>query len=114
MWLDKEAVIDQLGFEHLVAAVAFIVNNEMLAPATMRAYGDSGSRKSSLVTMISQQFEGQEGNLLLSFSGWLFWGTEKSQLMAWHIVFRTKAARRMCDTCSKRFSLDYNPCQTAS
>ncbi len=66
MWSDNETEIDLLGFEHLVTAVASIVNNEALLPATIGVYGDWGSGESDLLKMIAQRFEGEEGVLLLS------------------------------------------------
>jgi len=79
MWSDNETEIDLLGFEHLVAAVTSIIDNESLLPATIGVYGDWGSGKSSLLKMIAQQFEGKEDVLLLSFNGWLFEGFDDAK-----------------------------------
>ena len=79
MWSDNETEIDFLGFEHLVGAVASIVNNESLLPATIGVYGDWGSGKSSLLKMIGERFKDQEGVLLLSFNGWLFEGFDDAK-----------------------------------
>ena len=98
MWSDNETEIDLLGFEHLVTAVASIVNNEALLPATIGVYGDWGSGKSSLLKMIAQQFEGEEGVLLLSFNGWLFEGFDDAKTALMGTILDEIVSRKLVST----------------
>ena len=98
MWSDNETEIDLLGFEHLVTAVTSIVNNEALLPATIGVYGDWGSGKSSLLKMISHQFEGQDGVLLLSFNGWLFEGFDDAKTALMGTILDEIISRRLVST----------------
>lgn len=97
MWSDNEADVDLLGFHHLSAAVLSIVRDPSLLPATVGVYGDWGSGKSSLMRMVREELEKEEGVLVLSFNGWLFEGYEdaKTALMGTivdEIVSRRKLA----------------------
>jgi hypothetical protein len=98
MWSDNETEIDLLGFEHLVTAVASIVNNDALLPATVGVYGDWGSGKSSLLKMIARQFEGKEGILLLSFNGWLFEGFDDAKTALMGTILDEIISRRLVGT----------------
>ena len=74
MWSDNEAKIDLLNVQHLVAAVTGIVRNQSLLPATIGVFGGWGSGKSSLISMVREQLEGDEGVVCVSFNGGLFRG----------------------------------------
>lgn len=62
MWSDNETDIDLLGFQHLADAVVSIVRRDDLLPATIGVYGDWGSGKSSLLKIIQNQLDEDEGN----------------------------------------------------
>ncbi len=83
MWSDNEADADLLGFQHLVAGVLSIVNNDALLPATIGVFGDWGSGKSSLLKMAAADLRKDQENLVLTFNGWLFegYGDAKTALM---------------------------------
>ena len=98
MWSDNETEIDFLGFEHLVGAVASIVDNESLLPATIGVYGDWGSGKSSLLKMIGERFKDQEGVLLLSFNGWLFEGFDDAKTALMGTILDEIISRRLVST----------------
>lgn len=72
MWSDNETNIDLLGFEHLSNAVISIIRRDDLLPATVGVYGDWGSGKSSLLQIIQEELEEDDGTVILSFNGWLF------------------------------------------
>lgn len=81
MWSDNETDIDYLGFEHLIAAVARIVRDPKLLPATIGVYGDWGSGKSSLLRMVRKELEKSgERIAVLYFNGWLFEGYEDAKV----------------------------------
>src|SRR5262249_41002303 len=82
----------------LVTAVTSIVNNEALLPATIGVYGDWGSGKSSLLKMISQQFEGKDGVLLLSFNGWLFEGFDDAKTAVMGTILDEIIVRKLVST----------------
>ena len=98
MWSDNETEIDFLGFEYLVTAVASIVDNEALLPATIGVYGDWGSGKSSLLKMITERFRNQEGVLLLSFNGWLFEGFDDAKTALMGTILDEIISRRLVTT----------------
>lgn len=98
MWSDNETEIDFLGFEHLVSAVASIVDNEALLPATIGVYGDWGSGKSSLLKMIGERFKDREGVLLLSFNGWLFEGFDDAKTALMGTILDEIISRRLVST----------------
>lgn len=79
MWSDNETNIDLLGFQHLANAVISIIRKDHLLPATIGVYGDWGSGKSSLVQVIQEELEKEEGVVALSFNGWLFEGYEDAK-----------------------------------
>jgi predicted KAP-like P-loop ATPase len=75
MWSDNETDIDFLGFQHLVDAAASIVRNGSLLPATIGVFGDWGSGKSSLLSLVRKELEKDKDDILvLHFNGWLFEG----------------------------------------
>ena len=80
MWSDNEARLDLLDFRHLEEAVAMIINNPDLLPATIGVYGDWGSGKSTLIRMVKERIEAEdEGVLCVSFNGWLFEGYDDTK-----------------------------------
>ena len=52
MWPDKEAEIDYLNFGYMVDMVVDIATNRDLSPSTIGLYGDWGSGKSSLGSVV--------------------------------------------------------------
>lgn len=83
LWPDHETNTDLLGFSYIADAVANLASADHLLPATIGVFGDWGSGKSSLITMVRQKLEKNEGTLVLEFNGWLFEGYDdaKSALM---------------------------------
>ena len=98
MWSDTEADIDLLGFHHLKAAVLSIVRDDSLLPATIGVYGDWGSGKSSLMRMVREDLEKEEGALVLSFNGWLFEGYEDAKTALMGTIIEEIIARRTLGT----------------
>ncbi len=84
MWSDNESANDLLGFSHLQAAILSIVENKDLLPTTIGVFGDWGSGKSSLLSMVRTELEKKDGVIVLQFNGWVFEGYEgaKTALMA--------------------------------
>lgn len=80
MWSDNETPVDFLGFQHLVAAVVNIVQQDRLLPATIGVYGDWGSGKSSLLRMVGEAMAQDSSALVLTFNGWLFEGYEDAKI----------------------------------
>jgi hypothetical protein len=79
MWSDNESSIDLYNVQHLVAAVASTARNQRLLPVTIGVYGDWGSGKSTVVRMVKEQLEREEGTLCVYFNGWLFEGYEDAK-----------------------------------
>jgi hypothetical protein len=79
MWSDNESPLDLYNVQHLVAAVAATARNQRLLPVTIGVYGDWGSGKSTVVRMVQEQLEGEEGTLCVYFNGWLFEGYEDAK-----------------------------------
>ena len=81
-----------------MTAVTSIINNDDLLPATIGIYGDWGSGKSSLLKMSSQQFDGKDGVLLLSFSGWLFEGFDDAKTALMDTILDEIISRKLVST----------------
>lgn len=79
MWSDNESGIDLYNVQHLVAAVASTARNQRLLPVTIGVYGDWGSGKSTVVRMVKEQLDAEEGTLCVYFNGWLFEGYEDAK-----------------------------------
>ncbi|RCR67021.1 Qat anti-phage system ATPase QatA [Larkinella punicea] len=83
MWNDKESTIDFLGHAKIAQTITSIIEEQHLRPLTIGVYGDWGAGKSSVLSFIQAQFEGDSTVLAVTFNGWLFQGYEdtKSALM---------------------------------
>lgn len=83
MWADNETTTDLLNVRDLVRVVADTIRNDRLLPLTIGIYGGWGSGKSSLVQMVREDLEQDEGVVCVTFNGWLFESYEdaKSALM---------------------------------
>lgn len=79
MWSDNETKLDLLDVSHLAAAVRDTILNPDLSPVTVGVFGDWGSGKSSLVSMVERDLQGKDGVLCISFDGWLFEGYEDAK-----------------------------------
>jgi hypothetical protein len=79
MWSDNESAVDLYNVQHLVAAVASTARNQRLLPVTIGVYGDWGSGKSTVVRMVKEQLDREEGTLCVYFNGWLFEGYEDAK-----------------------------------
>jgi hypothetical protein len=84
MWADNETTTDLLNVKDLVQVVVETIRNERLLPLTIGVYGGWGSGKSSLVGMVRDELEREEGVVCVTFNGWLFESYEdaKSALMS--------------------------------
>lgn len=101
MWSDNETAVDLLGYKHLVIAVAGIVRNERLLPATIGVFGDWGGGKSSLLKMVEEQIVGDEDALILTFNGWLFEGYEDAKSALIGVILDEIASKRTLDDKAK-------------
>lgn len=83
LWPDHETDTDLVGFSYIADAVVTLASADHLLPATIGVFGDWGSGKSSLISMIRRKLDGNEGTLVVEFNGWLFEGYDdaKSALM---------------------------------
>lgn len=79
MWSDNESPIDLYNVQHLVSAVASTARNQRLLPVTIGVFGDWGSGKSTVVRMVKEQLDREEGTLCVYFNGWLFEGYEDAK-----------------------------------
>lgn len=79
MWNDSESSSDFIDFQHYVAAISGIVDNESLLPCSIGVFGDWGSGKSSLMKMVEEKYSDVEDTLVISFNGWLFEGYEDTK-----------------------------------
>lgn len=79
MWNDNETSSDLIDYQHHVNAIANIINNDGLLPCSIGIFGDWGSGKSSLMKMISDQFDQKEDCLVIKFNGWLFEGYDDAK-----------------------------------
>ena len=83
MWADNETSLDLINVQHLIGSVANVIRNQDLLPVTIGVYGGWGQGKSSLIQMIRQDLEKDDGLVCVTFNGWLFesYDDAKSALM---------------------------------
>ena len=105
MWSDHEAEQDLLGFAHLSEAVAAIVRNGELLPATVGVFGDWGGGKSTLLKMVSRSLEKDENCLVLQFNGWLFEGYDDAKAALMETIIDEVVSRRTLGAEAKRLAL---------
>lgn len=72
MWSDNETTVDFLSVGHLAGAVKRTVLNRSLLPVTVGVFGDWGSGKSSLASIVEAELKSQKDILCIRFNGWLF------------------------------------------
>lgn len=74
MWHDNETTQDLLGFEALAESCVNVLRNDRLLPVTVGLFGDWGSGKSSLMTMIEKSLSTDKNILCVRFNSWTFEG----------------------------------------
>src|SRR2546421_9743007 len=94
MWSDNDTSVDLLGFQHLVRAVTGIVRRPRLLPATIGAFGDWGSGKSSLLRLVEEDLKADKDTLVLWFNGWMFEGYEDAKTALMGTILDEIAVRR--------------------
>ena len=72
MWHDNETSNDLIGFRRFAKAIASLATTEDILPVTMGVFGDWGSGKSSVLKMLQEELEDEEGVVTLWFDGWAF------------------------------------------
>lgn len=76
MWSDRASELDVLNVQHLVAAVQVTVTEEHLVAVTVGVFGDCDSSKSTMMRLIQEEIEKDDGILFVHFNGWLLEGYE--------------------------------------
>lgn len=79
MWSDNETNLDLINVQHLVTAVTGLACAPHLQPLTVGVFGPWGSGKSSVMRMVREGLETQDGVVCVSFNGWLFEGYEDAK-----------------------------------
>ena len=79
MWTDNETTDDLLGFRVHCDLIKSVVTDEDLLPVVMGVFGDWGGGKSSIMRMLEQDLEKEEGIVCLYFNGWVFEGYEDAK-----------------------------------
>jgi hypothetical protein len=79
LWPDHETSTDLIGFSYIADAISKLATTEHLLPATIGIFGDWGSGKSSLVSMVRKKLEQNSNILVLDFNGWLFEGYDDAK-----------------------------------
>lgn len=84
MWSDNETSEDLLGFKVHADLLIDVINDNKVLPVTIGVFGDWGSGKSSILKIIKENLEGEDGDLkndtlVLYFNGWLFEGYDDAK-----------------------------------
>jgi hypothetical protein len=79
MWPDNETSVDLLGFDVHRDLLAGLVTNRNLLPVTVGLFGDWGGGKSSVMRMLKDRLDAQEGVACLYFNGWTFEGYDDAK-----------------------------------
>jgi hypothetical protein len=76
---DNETKTDLLYYEAIAGSIIALVRSDQEKPLSIGIHGDWGAGKSSLLAMIEDGIEGDEGVVCLRFNGWLFQGFEDAK-----------------------------------
>lgn len=79
MWTDNETDIDLLGYTVHKDLIKSVVLDESILPVSIGVFGDWGSGKSSIMKMLSKDFEGKEDIACVYFNGWVFEGYDDAK-----------------------------------
>lgn len=79
MWTDNETDIDLLGYSVHKDLIKSVVLDESILPVSIGVFGDWGSGKSSIMKMLSKDFEGKEDIACVYFNGWVFEGYDDAK-----------------------------------
>jgi hypothetical protein len=79
MWPDNETVIDLLGFDVHRDLLAGLATNRNLLPVTVGLFGDWGGGKSSVMRMLKDRLDAEDGVACLYFNGWTFEGYDDAK-----------------------------------
>lgn len=84
MWHDNISAVDLIGFARFADTIGDLVVMEELLPVTVGLFGDWGSGKSSVLSMIGRALETHERVLTVRFDSWTFEGFDdaKAALMS--------------------------------
>ncbi len=105
IWSDHETDRDLLGYRHLVEVIFNLTESPHLLPATIGVFGDWGSGKSSLLKMVSSKLSQNEGNLILTFNGWLFEGYDDAKAALMETILDEISRRAILTVKAKRLIL---------
>ena len=72
MWSDIETPKDLLGYSIHASLLKDVVTNPKNLPITVGLYGDWGSGKSSILTILQNQLEEDDNTVVIYFDGWAF------------------------------------------
>ncbi|WP_299112023.1 P-loop NTPase fold protein [uncultured Winogradskyella sp.] len=85
MWSDNETSQDLLGFKVHADLLIDVVKDDSVLPITIGVFGDWGSGKSSILKIIQDEFENEDGepkqeeSLCIYFNGWTFEGYDDAK-----------------------------------
>lgn len=77
---DNETSVDLLNNEHVASVIKSLLLENPEKPVTIGIHGDWGAGKSSILRMLEDQLEHEDGVLCIRFDSWRFQGFEDAKI----------------------------------
>lgn len=79
LWPDNESKVDLLNYQSISNAIAQLLSNKKRLPVSIGIHGDWGAGKSSVLSMIEDNYEDDDRTVCIRFNSWLYQGLEDAQ-----------------------------------
>ena len=76
---DNETAVDLLYYESIARTIVRLLEEGSEEPLSVGVHGDWGAGKSSVLMMVADELEDQDGVLCVRYNGWLFQGFEDAK-----------------------------------
>ncbi|MFQ2417963.1 P-loop NTPase fold protein [Aeromonas caviae] len=87
MWADKESSEDYLNFGEVSQLAVDILTTDKMLPVSVGIFGNWGAGKSSLLELIEQKLEHENGEwIVIKFDAWLYQGYDDARAALLEVI----------------------------
>lgn len=79
-WQDNETIVDLLNYDSISNTIIKLLENEKSLPVSIGIHGDWGAGKSSVLSMLYENYKNDQDTICIKFNGWLFQGFEDAKI----------------------------------